>query len=365
MGAGVKVKVRVRVRVRVRTEKHRSSGSIARPFQELAAFAAIALALGTSASAEEILVDGVAAQVGDQIVLASEIEEIARPVIERMRAAGVPESEFLQMRKDALERLIESKLIEGVVQQLELGATKSEIDNAIASIAKDTGLSLGQLAESVAGYGMSFEDYRLKIKSEVERNKVLSSMVRSKVQIQEAEVVALYEKNYGDQPSGGEEVHLRHIMVTFDPKSPMAHDSACRTVEATRAQILSGQLSFQQAAREISDANRESGGELGWIHLEELAGWMAPELLSMNSANPISQVIDMPFGCNLLELVERRTFQPLSLEQARPQLEQRLYRIKTEEEYARWVNSLRERTFVERMGIYAASSVAEASAEVQ
>ncbi|MBW2295920.1 MAG: peptidylprolyl isomerase, partial [Deltaproteobacteria bacterium] len=198
---------------------------------------------------------------------------------------------------------------------------------------------------SVAGYGMSFEDYRLKIKSEVERNKVLSSMVRSKVQIQEAEVVALYEKNFGDQPSGGEEVHLRHIMVTFDPESPMARDSACRTVEATRAQILSGQLSFQQAARETSDANPESGGELGWIHLQELASWMAPELLSMNSANPISQVIDMPFGCNLLELVERRTFQPLSLEQARPQLEQRLYRIKTEEEYARWVNSLRERTF--------------------
>ncbi|MBW2723392.1 MAG: SurA N-terminal domain-containing protein, partial [Deltaproteobacteria bacterium] len=168
----------------MKAKKPRSSGRIARPLRELAASAVIALALGASASAEEILVDGVAAQVGDQIVLASEIEEIARPIIERMRAAGVPESEFLQMRKDALERLIESKLIEGVVQQLELGATKSEIDNAIASIAKDTGLSLGQLAESVAGYGMSFEDYRLKIKSEVERNKVLSSMVRSKVQIQ-------------------------------------------------------------------------------------------------------------------------------------------------------------------------------------
>jgi len=38
--------------------------------------------------------------------------------------------------------------------------------------------------------------------------------------------------------------------------------------------------------------------------------------------------------------------------------------VKTEEEYVRWVNSLRERTYIERMGIYAASSVAEASAEL-
>lgn len=329
------------------------------------AFVALAVAAGASASAEEILVDAVAAQVGSQIVLASEIEEIARPVIERMRAAGVSQEEMLQMRKDALERLIESKLIDGVVQQLELGATKAEIDDAIASIAKDTGLSLGQLAESVAGYGMRFEDYRLKIKAEIERNKVLSSMVRSKVQIQDAEVVALYQKRFGNQPSGGEEVHLRHIMASFDPESPLARGNACRRVEAAREQIVSGRLDFRQAARQISDANPETGGELGWIHLQDLAAWMAPELLSMNPANPISRVIDMPFGCNLLELVDRRAFQPLDLEQARPRLEQELYRAKTEEEYTRWVNSLRERTFVERKGIYAASSVVEASADLQ
>ena len=191
----------------MKTEQRPSGGKIARYFRRLAAFAAFAAlapTVGPNARAEEILIDGVAAQVGDQVVLASEIEEIARPVIERMRAAGIAESEFLQMRKDALERLIETKLIEGVVQQLELGATKSEIDQAIASIAKDTGLSLGQLAESVAGYGMSFEDYQLKIKSEIERNKVLSSMVRSKVQIAEGEIIALYNKTYSDQPVGGE-----------------------------------------------------------------------------------------------------------------------------------------------------------------
>ena len=161
-----------------------------------AVLATVFSSMPAPALAEEILVDGVAAQVGNQIVLASEIEEIARPILERMREAGVSQDEMLQMRKDALERLIESRLIDGVVQQLELGATKPEIDNAIASIAKDTGLTLGQLVESVAGYGLTFEDYRLKIKAEIERNKVLSSMVRSKVQIQEDEVIALYKKRF-------------------------------------------------------------------------------------------------------------------------------------------------------------------------
>ncbi len=318
---------------------------------------------GTAAGAEEILVDGIAAQVGDQLVLASEIEDIARPVIERMRAAGVPENQILQLRKNALENLIETRLIDVVVQRLEFGASKSEIDNAIESIAKDTGLSLAQLTESVAGYGLSFEDYRLKIKSEIERDKVLSSMVRSKIQIAETEVVDLYNDRYGDQPAGGEEVHLRHILVGFDSASPMSRGSACQRVASAREQILRGEKSFQEVAQEISDANPESGGELGWIHLEDLAGWMVSDLLSMNQATPISRVIDMPFGCNLLELVERRAFQPVMLEDARPHLERELYREKNEVEYTRWLNMLREQTFIERKGIYAASSVAEASAD--
>lgn len=341
--------------------RERRRGTFGLASMVFAAFAAFT----TPPAAEEILVDGVAAQVGSEIVLASEIEEIARPILERMREAGASEAEMIQMRKDALERLIESKLIDGVVQQLELGASKTEIDNAIASIAKDTGLTLGQLAESIASYGLTFEEYRIKIKSEIERNKVLSSMVRSKVQIQEAEVVSLYNKRFGEQPNGGEEVHLRHIMVTFDSESPMARDMACRTVGGARDAILGGEASFQQIASQISESNRESGGELGWIHLKDLAGWMAKELLTMNPANPVSRVIDMPFGCNLLELVERRAFQPITIDQARPRLEQEIYSQKTEEEYGRWVATLRERTYIERMGIYAASSVAEASADVQ
>lgn len=325
--------------------------------------AALMLLAGSPLAAAEILVDGIAAQVGDQVVLASEIEELARPTLERMEDAGVPKEQFLQLRKDALERLIETRLIENVVKRLELQATKTEIDTAIASIAKDTGLTLGQLADSVAGYGMTFEDYRAKIKNEIERNKVISTMVRSKVQITDAEIGALFARRYSEQRDGGEEVHLRHIMVLFDPENPMSRSVVCNEVAKAREMIVSGRADFAQVAASISDANPETGGDLGWIHLDDLAGWMAPELLPLNSTNPVSRVIEMPFGCNLLELVDRRVFQPMTLEAARPALEQELYRQKTEEEYLRWVNQLRESTYIERMGVYAAASVVEATAE--
>ncbi len=342
----------------------RRKSSVFRRFVGIVSLVSTAAVLvGATTHAAEILVDGIAAQVGDDVVLASEIEELARPTIERMREAGVPEAQHVQLRKDALERLIEGKLIAAVVKRLELTATKSEVDTAIASIAKDTGLTLGQLADSVSGYGMTFEDYREKIKGEIERSKVLSTMVRSKVQITDAEIGVLFQRRYGDQRDGGEEVHLRHIMVLFDPENPMSRDLVCGEVRKAREMIVSGSADFAQVAKSISNANPETGGDLGWIHLDDLAGWMAPELLSLNRATPVSRVIEMPFGCNLLELVDRRVFQAMTLEGATPALEQELFQQRTEEEYLRWVNSLRESVYIERMGVYAASSVAEASAE--
>ena len=56
----------------------------------------LAVVLGaTPASAAEQLVEGIAAQVGDEIVLASEVMEIAASVEQRMRAAGAPASALL------------------------------------------------------------------------------------------------------------------------------------------------------------------------------------------------------------------------------------------------------------------------------
>jgi hypothetical protein len=53
------------------------------------------------------VVDGIAAQVGSDTVLVSEVRDPRRPVEEKMRAAGAAESDLAALRADALERLID------------------------------------------------------------------------------------------------------------------------------------------------------------------------------------------------------------------------------------------------------------------
>jgi peptidyl-prolyl cis-trans isomerase SurA len=308
-----------------------------------------------SARADEVLVDGIAAQVGSHIVLISEVQELARPIEERMRAAGASEGEIRSMHADALERLIEARLIETVVTRLELDATEGEVDAAIAGIAQDNGLSVEQLERSVESHGLTIAEYRRKLKGEIERSKVLNTMVRARVRVEPEEVRAAYEEQFGDQQTrSGEEVHLRHILVAAGAGAPRDVRTACAIAEDAHQKIVAGQIAFGEMARRVTDMNPQAAGELGWIHVDDLAPWMSSALASMQPGD-VSDVIETGFGCNLLELVERRVYEPVTFAEAEPALTAEISRRKMDKEYLAWLETLREQTYVDRKGLYAES----------
>lgn len=313
---------------------------------------ALGLVLAAPAvSAEERPIEGIAAQVGNEIVLASEVLEFSAPIEERMRRAGAPAGEIATLRRDALERLIESKLLSSVVERLELGADREEVDAAISAIAEDNGLTMEQLLSSVTSHGLTVEEYRNKIRGEIERSKVVNAMVRSRVQIEAEEVQALYDERFGNQRGGGEEVYVRHLLVVPDGRSAKSPRAACEVARAARSEIESGQSDFASVAQRVSDMNPERGGDLGWLHRSDLAEWMAGPIDSLKPGE-VSEVISMPFGCNLLELVDRREFQPVTFEQAESQLRNYLFQQKTEVEYTKWLDVLRGQTYIERKGAF-------------
>jgi len=313
--------------------------------------ALVALMAVDAARAEPVLVDGIAAQVGTEIVLISEVQELAQPIEQRMRAQGATDNDVQSMYRDALERLIEAKLIEGVVKRLELEATDQEIDNAIYGIAQDNGLTIEQLQASVRSHGLTVEEYREKIRGEIERSKVLNAMVRSRVRVEPFEVQELYKKRYGNQRAAGEEVQLRLILVGAGPSSMRDIDTACTIAADARQKIVAGEIAFGDMAQRVTEVNPEQRGELGWLHVDEIAGWMKAPLATMQPGD-ISPVIPTAFGCNVLQLVDRRIFTPITLEDAEPMLMAELQQQKSDAAYLEWLETLRSQTYVARYGAY-------------
>jgi parvulin-like peptidyl-prolyl isomerase len=315
------------------------------------ALALLITLLLVSASGAEEIVDGIAAQVGSEIVLISDVYQIAEPPERRLREQGASEKEIAMLRAEILERMIERALIRQVVRRAELDATEAEVDTAIGNIASENGLTMEQLRASVEAQGLPFEAYRERIRGEIEHAKVINGMIGARVRVDEKDVRALYDQEYGDQPAGGTEVHLRHILVPFDSEDPAARRRACAQTRKALVRIRGGEP-FQDVAAEVSTVKPEKGGDIGWFHSSSLAPWMR-EAIDPLSNGGTSDVIEMPFGCNLLHVDEKRAYEQIAYEDVHDRLAEYLYQMRLGEEYSAFIDELREKTFIERKGIFA------------
>lgn len=319
------------------------------------------LALGGAAAADE-LVDGIAAQVGSDIVLLSEVNQLMRPLEPKFREAGATPAEIGRMRATILDKLIERKLIQQAVRRAELGASDAEVDQTIETIARENGLTPEQLRESVESKGLSFDVYRERIRAEIEENKLLHGMVMAKVRLEEQEVRSRYDERFSEQPEGGAEIHLRHLLIPISENTRAARKETCALAAAARERVIAGE-SFAEVASELSVVNPELGGDIGWLHADSMAAWMQP--VHTLEAGGITEVLETSFGCNVLQVVERRDFEPIGYEEARERLQAEIFDEKVAEEYAEFIQKLRSQTYIERKGIFSeADRLAEPATSV-
>lgn len=296
------------------------------------------------------LIDGIAAQVGSKVILVSEVLQLVYNQEEQYRNQGADDTLIAQIRAEGLEQLIERALIAQVVERAGLQASDTEVDQAIARIAEENGLTLEQIQKTVETQGMPYAAYRERIRGEVENAKVINNVVRSRVNVTDAQLRESYNKYFADQPTGGTAYHLRQILATVDQEGK-GLDLACSKVKQA-AQRITGGEDFGVVASQTSTLNPESGGDIGWVHSDSLAAWMKP-LVEKMKAGDVSEVVELPFGCSILQLVEVQEYKPVTFEQAKPKLYEELFSKQLEEEYGHWMEELRKRTYIERKGYFA------------
>jgi len=249
-----------------------------------------------------------------------------------------------------LDKLIERKMIGLLAKRVEIEATDFEVDDAIGGIAKENKLDADGLKKSVEAQGLSFDAYRRRIAEEIVQQKVLGGMVRSRVKIEDTQIRKLYDQRYGAMPAGGEELHLVHMAAGADDGKPKSVAAACDKVRRGLARVRAGE-SFASVASQVSQASPD----LGWLPAGTLAPWMQQAAGSLQPGQ-VSDVIELPVGCAVVQLVERRKVEALSFEEAKPQLRELMMDQAFQEEYVRFVEKLRKQTYVERKGAFSDAS---------
>ncbi|MEO7938469.1 MAG: peptidylprolyl isomerase [Burkholderiaceae bacterium] len=158
-------------------------------------------------------------------------------------------------------------------------------------------------------------------------------------------VLRLLDKRTAGGPATSvTQTRARHILLRAT--ASMSEAAASAKLAELRQRIMSGQISFEAAAKEFSqDGSAAQGGDLGWT----VPGQFVPEFEStMEKLQPgeISQPLVSRFGVHLIQVQERRTT-ALNAREQREAVRALLREKKSDEAYLSWSRELRARAYVD------------------
>lgn len=295
------------------------------------------------------VVEKVAAVVGDSIVLASEVEEKAAPLMHDLNRITDPEKRATRasaLRREVLDRLIDDELILQQAADLKLSISSEQVDASIEEIKKQNNINDEQLREALRGQGMTMATYRADLRRQLLRFRVINIAVGSRVNISDEEVKAYYERHVKEE--GSAEVRASHIFLAI-PAGSTAAEVAEKQAQAEKLlQRARGGEDFAKLAKEASDdsATRAEGGDLGYFGKDMLPKPIE-ELVFAMKPGEIKGPVRADRGFHVIKLVDRKMKAAKPFDDVKDEIRMQLRQKDMERQTKNYLTELRKKTLVD------------------
>jgi peptidyl-prolyl cis-trans isomerase SurA len=323
------------------------------PRTSLAALAAslagaVALTL-VAPAAHARVVEKIAAVVGDSIILGSEIEEKAAPLlaeVSRLPEASKRAARASALRREVLERLIDDELILQQATELKLTVTSEQVDASIEEIKRQNNIDDDQLREALRAQGMTMAAYRADLKKQLLRFRVINIAVGSRVTISDDDVKTYYDRHMKD--GANTQVRASHIFIAI-PENADAAVVAEKQAQAKKLldRALGGE-DFAKLAREASDdpATRAEGGDLGYFGKDMLPKAIEEMVFAMK-VGEVRGPVRADRGFHVIKLVDRKIKDPKPLDEVKDDVRMQLRQKEMERQTKTYLAELRKKTLVD------------------
>jgi peptidyl-prolyl cis-trans isomerase SurA len=262
--------------------------------------------------------DYIVAVVNSELVTAAEVEQR----IERIRVASTPRGGQLPpvtdpLRQQALDSLIEERVLLTYARDSGMRVDDAEIDRAVQTIAAQNKMTMAQLRDRVAADGMDFARFRSNLRDQILLERVREREVGQRTRVTDAEI----DKYLADRNVAGArdiELNIAQILIPV-PEGAGAEDLAQRQAraEAALARVRGGE-DFAVVAREVSeDGNRARGGEIGLRPASRLPDLFVEQVRGLRPGEVSPTVLRSGAGLHVLKLLERRDSSGVRITQTR------------------------------------------------
>jgi peptidyl-prolyl cis-trans isomerase SurA len=288
---------------------------------------------GLRARAE--LVNAVNIVVNDSVITYDQIQRTIAPVMETLasRYRGQPqefEQELMKVRDEAVQALVERKLILSEFKTAGYNLPESFIDDSIQDeIRKNYYGDRARLTKSLQFEGMTYEAFRQQQRERF----IVDYMIRQHTDLQKILIspkqIETYYNEHTDKFKVADKIKLRVIVINQPTDSPAG--TAKKIADEVLKKLEEGVSFIEMATVYSSGPYRSEGGDRGWI---DRSATYHPQLMAAAfSLKPgqRSGIIELPEGCYFLLVEEARPAHVKSLEEARLEIEEEVDRPNQEQ----------------------------------
>ena len=230
----------------------------------------LALLVPLTLQAKPQSLDKVAVIVDRGVILESEIQSLLVSVRGNAIKNGQTLPSESVLRTQAIERLIIQNLQMQLAERMGIQVSDPQLEQTIANIAKDQNMTLEEMRNDIIKDGLSYDDYRQHVRTELITGEVTRANVRRRIYVTPQEITNLV-KLIDEQGAEQVEYQLGHILIGF-PSQPSQEDiDAAKDRAGKVLEFLNDGSDFAEiAAAASSGAKALEGGDLGWMNVNSM-----------------------------------------------------------------------------------------------
>lgn len=250
--------------------------------------------------------DYIAAVVNQDVVAASEVVQRTEQLRQKARQQGEVMPETAGLRKQALEALIEDRVLVTYARETGARIDEAELDRVVANVAAQNKLTLEQLRERLKLDGTDYKSFRENLRDQMMTERVREREVQGRIRVSDAEIDAWIEKKRAALEQGGQ-INLAQVLVSVPEGAPQSLVDERRAIAQAALVRVQGGEDFAKVAREVSeDGNKARGGQIGLRPADRLPDIFVEAVKGLKTGDVVPQLLRSGAGFHVLKVVERQ-----------------------------------------------------------
>ena len=291
--------------------------------------------IGLPAETFAHLEDRIVAIVNSDLIMLSDVNREFQ--LDRERLSREHQGNDLPQLLKTAEYMALTKLIERKLQLQEAKAKKVDVSD------QEVKQAFQQMKRQSKASNMAELLTEGNVRDQLILMRVVDQHIRGNITVGDSEVKRYYQE-HRDQFAFADEYQLSQILI--QPRASDGTAGALSKAQRAMEELKRGEK-FSDVAMQYSDGpNAMQGGRLGLVRQGELLPILERAVASLVTGG-ISDIIESPEGIHILRLDERKPKQFRPYESVKFEIQELLYKQKSEAMYQSWLNDLKNKAYIE------------------